>query len=518
MYEYVPRPQIIEVLKHLRELLRREEPITERGRLAAERREVTAKYIISNLPRTGPHPTLNTVIEVMETFLLTIGAAHRLFGYDLDAIREYDLRLNSGRTHIVETYVFERERLIDFPSDLAPESSFQSDALLRDLVREWQTGTPIRAPDERPSNGQRAFYVHVGTQDSWGSSLPPGSLALVDPVDIAEAQRPNPRFIYLLQFGRGYRCSRCVVTRGKLQMLTSGRSYVRAREFACPGEVRVAGRIRMFAHALPQPEYDLNDRLRPSRFSDLILPWEYRTRDELFLSQHRRFHRSNDEEADIKDLLMTLLDSPLTKRTERRYRHPGSSEPHVSTLIQLTLLYFARYSDALRAGGVPIRERGRFTIERMARATNIEELFSGLDTLRRPRPEAVWTHQRGEFLDWVPLLAFKFPGLNLKDDSVLRLSRSCDIPGHQPTISAGSWMLLKPLDEPPAPSRDHEKSGWSRPLYVLRRGMEFLTGHLEQDGAGYALLSKREGIARRVRLAFDQVHSLHAVTGVAVPV
>jgi hypothetical protein len=44
-------------------------------------------------------------------FSLTIEGAHRLFGYDLGGIREYDLRLNGRRTHIVESYAFERDLL-----------------------------------------------------------------------------------------------------------------------------------------------------------------------------------------------------------------------------------------------------------------------------------------------------------------------------------------------------------------------------------------------------------------------
>jgi hypothetical protein len=43
-------------------------------------------------------------MEVVDTFLLTVGAAHKLFGYDLDAIRHYDPRWNGDRTHILESY------------------------------------------------------------------------------------------------------------------------------------------------------------------------------------------------------------------------------------------------------------------------------------------------------------------------------------------------------------------------------------------------------------------------------
>lgn len=519
MYEYVPRHRIVDVLKHVRNLLRQVEPIDERERLAAERREIVAKYIISNLPRTGPHPTLNAVAEIVDTFLLTIGAAHELFGYDLEAIRQYDLRLNSGRTHIVESYVFERDRIVDVPLKLAPESTFRSNAMLGDLVSEWATGVPIRALDEGSGDKPGSFYVHVGTDESRGSSLPPGSLALVNSIDMAEALRPNPRFIYLLQFRNGYRCSRCIVSHGKLQMLSSTRDYIRARSFACPAEVRVAGRIQMFAHALPQPEFESHDRLRAGRYlADLTLPWEHHTRDELFLDEYRRFQRSAEEEREIRELLIDVLKSPLTKRTERRYRHPGASEPHISTLIQLTLLHFARYSDSLRIGGLSVREHERYSLNTIINARSVEELASPIDAVRSLRSEAVWNPRRREFMDWLVLLSFKFPGLNVREDSVVRLSHSQALSGLQPTIAAGSWMLLKPLEGPPNSAVDRQRRGWSRPFYVLRRGMQFLTGYLEQDDAGYALLSNTDGIPSKERFGQDEMTSLHSVAGVAVPV
>ena len=119
----------------------------ERDRLAAEQREIVAKYLISNLPRTGDHPTLKSLMEVAQTFLLTIGAAHQLFGYDLDAIRMQDLLWNAGRTHIIESHLFDRDQLPDVSSELAADEAFQSDALLTELVREWRPPSTIRALD-----------------------------------------------------------------------------------------------------------------------------------------------------------------------------------------------------------------------------------------------------------------------------------------------------------------------------------------------------------------------------------
>ena len=100
MYRHVPRTEILAALAHLRDLHRQIRPSNDRERYAFERRELVTKNLFSNLRRTGDHPTLSMLLEFADVFSLTIEGAHRLFGYDLDAMREYDLRLNGGRTHI----------------------------------------------------------------------------------------------------------------------------------------------------------------------------------------------------------------------------------------------------------------------------------------------------------------------------------------------------------------------------------------------------------------------------------
>ena len=212
VYRPIHRDEISDAVAHLRDLHRQLRPSNDRERYAFERRELVTKNLLSNLRRTGEHPTLSMLLEVGDIFSLTIEGAHRLFGYDLGRIREYDLRLNGRRTHIVESYAFERDLLVDLPLDLASSEAFASNGTLRELVRNWQRDVPMRALRGPAWRRPGTFYVHVGTEDSLGSSLPPGSMGLVEPVEEEEARQPNPRSMYLLQFGNGYRFSplRCV--------------------------------------------------------------------------------------------------------------------------------------------------------------------------------------------------------------------------------------------------------------------------------------------------------------------
>jgi len=104
VFHTVPRKTVIDALVHIRDLHRRVKPSNEREIRAYERREAATRDLLSNLPRTNEHPTLKTLLEVADICSLTLEGAHKLFGYDLEALRDFDLRLNGGRTHIERSH------------------------------------------------------------------------------------------------------------------------------------------------------------------------------------------------------------------------------------------------------------------------------------------------------------------------------------------------------------------------------------------------------------------------------
>jgi hypothetical protein len=519
VYTPVPRSELIDALIHIRALYRECRPTSDAEQRAHERREVAIKDLLSNLPRTNEHPTLKTLLEVAEICSLTLDGAHRLFGYDLDRLREYDLRLSGGRTHIFESYSFSRDWLIDLPSRLAPSEAFTANALLSDLVSEWHTNLPMRVLEGKGWRRPGIFYVHVGTKDSLGSSIPPGAIAQVEPIGRDEELRPNPRRIYLLQFGNGYRCSHCVATPGKLRLFSSARTYLGREEFVYPGGVRIAGRIRLFAMSLPIPEYP---RLHPlphlEQPGELILPWEHPSRDRLFANKHRRFRRPKDEDAAIQDFLRGQLNARLSARSERRYRRPNSSETHVNTLIHLTLAHVARYTDALQTGDSLFSDTHRFSLETLLNASSFEESLRLQPDVLQPTPNEVWVPLRQEVAEWPPLLSIKFPRLRLWGDRIVRLAKGSAIHGLDPEIGAGSWMLIEKISLISDIRSDREKTGWSRPLYVLRRGVEIFCGHLDKGETRFALLSGAAGNEVNVTFSADELTQLNRVAGIAVPV
>jgi hypothetical protein len=87
-----------------------------------------------------------------------------------------------------------------------------------------------------------------------------------------------------------------------------------------------------------------------------------------------------------------------------------------------------------------------------------------------------------------------------------------------PGIGPGSWMLLEKIPRIHDKPSGRNETGWSRPLYVLRRGFENFCGYLEREGNQYALLSSNSGEGVKVAFRADELPSLSRVAGVAVPV
>jgi hypothetical protein len=274
----------------------------------------------------------------------------------------------------------------------------------------------------------------------------------------------------------------------------------------------------MFAVDLPIPDYPGLGLLPESQqVADLILPWEHRSRDRLLATKHRRFRRSKEQERFIQDVLKRELEAKLSGRSERRYRSPTPSEPHVNALIHLTVAHFARYTDALRTGGALRSDTGRFSLESLLNARRIEDLLEQPRSAMPPLPADVWQGLRNTWGEWPPLLSMKFPDLQKWDERIVRLADGRTISGLDPSIRPGSCVLLEAATVTPAIEGDITKTGWSRPLYVFRKGIKLFCGYLEREGAQYALLTTAAGGAQ-ISLRADELKSLCRVAGIAVPV
>jgi len=162
-------------------------------------------------------------------------------------------------------------------------------------------------------------------------------------------------------------------------------------------------------------------------------------------------------------------------------------------------------------------DKGRFSLDSLLRAGRIEDLLDQPRSARVPTPGDVWEKLRNEFVEWPPLLSMKFPQLRRWDERIIRLAEGSAISGLDPSIQPGSWVLLEKTPAIPETRGEGAKTGWSRPLYVLRRGIKHFCGYIEREGNHYFLLSDTGGAVKTAFCA-DELSSLSRVAGVAVPV
>ena len=514
MYHTIPREQIADIIQHLRQLHRGLEAETQAQILAAERREILARSFLTNLFKTSEHPMLSTVLDIADAFSLTLEGAHSIFGYDLEGLRRLDREFNNGRTHIIEDYAFRRDFLVDLPAYFGNDEVFQRDAALKELVKQWQTKVPIRSLQEVEGWQQRGtFYVHVGLEDSLESVIPPGSTAMVEPVSAAEARRPDTRHVYLLQFGNGYCCSRCVAAGPKLVILSSNRTSAGFIEYNFPSEVRVVGRIRFFALPLPavmMPNLTILPKSRGAT-APLILPWEHSTTASLFATKHLRFRRHRNDQIPIRERLERIFQSRFSHRTERRYRRTWASMPHVDTLLRMTVTHLARYSDATGLRKKRFGDRHRYSLESLLAIRSLSDLKQV--TVHPPYPEDRWELIRTSYVEWPTLFSLAFPHLKPFEDRIFRLARTRSFIGIKPSIAQGSFVILEPITSRMHLDDDATRTGWNRRIYALWEQTELVCGHVKRVGGNLLLINRDTEIV----LTPQRLSALEAVSGIAVP-
>lgn len=519
MYRPIPHSQIIDDLMHLRDLYREGRPANEREQLAHDAREAFTKDLIGNLSRMKEHLMPGIIAEAARHFRLTVDGAHRLFGYNLSDIQAYDLRLNGSRTRLIESYAFDQDLLIDLPLRFGEDEMFHRTAFLRDLVPEWQTNIPIRGLYERGWQRPGMLYVRIGIADSLGWNLPPGSIASVEPIGEEERQHPGLDRTYLLQFGNGYRCSRCRVSRGRLSLAISASGYTGPYDFPCPGEVRIIGRVHMFALELPLPEYPSPQTLPFSRRSaPLMMPWEYRSLPEFLAAKSRRFQRPREEFEQVIRVLNAAFGKEISGKTLRRYLTKTDSIPHVNFLIELALSHMGRYSDALRVMEWFPSERNRFSLETFRGVNHLYELSGRSLHTVLPVPEYRRKALLQQYGEWPALLSMKFPHLRNLEGKVIRLQHSDAFNGLDPLLPSGALFLLEEVKGLPDTQDDATKTGWRRPIYALRKENEIYCGYLETDSEHYVLVPYTHGEGQSLSFTHHAISQVDRVIGAAIPV
>jgi hypothetical protein len=313
MYEHVPVERVIDNVWHIYGLYRDAVPYLKGSADEKHATMVFLRGLINNLRSEKSRPSPRALIELFRRVPITTGGSFRLAGYKLERMRAADFLLNGHRTRIIESYPFYLDRAVDLPGMLAEKDIFERNAFVSELVLSWQREVPIRVLQRPDWHRGETFHVQIGLEDSLGlSGIPPGSILPVEPVSPEEKASPDPKAVYCLQFGNGYRCCGCAVFQGKLVLLPHSGRYAGPYEFLYPQEVRIAGRARGFAVSL-LPHRRRWPELSPARTSaPLVLPWEQPSFHDLLRTKRTRFGLTENDLDRANEVFESLLGTAIT--------------------------------------------------------------------------------------------------------------------------------------------------------------------------------------------------------------
>jgi hypothetical protein len=116
----------------------------------------------------------------------------------------------------------------------------------------------------------------------------------------------------------------------------------------------------------------------------------------------------------IQSTMESIFHTKLSGRTERRYRQPTSSVPHVDALIQLTVTHLTRYTDTLRVQRPMFSDRGRYSLDTLLNTRHLADLSGMFRRPHIPVPRDRWMALRKEFVEWPMLLSLRL-GIPVRD-------------------------------------------------------------------------------------------------------
>lgn len=496
MYKPASTRVMLDQLEHVRSLYRKLRPASDADWQTQRERERFGKYLTGNIKAGHHQPTVQTILGMKQHFRMSMEAAYLFFGFQLQRIQSLDFRLNGMRTRYIESYRFQRDRRIDLPLRLE-ERAFLRPALMREAVSSWQHGVSVRQLEQAEWFPHRVRYAQIGLEDSLTSPLPAGAIVSVEQVSKQEIHSPDPRGIYMLQFGNGYRCCGYAI-KGRLLILLPYRTEgTQPLEFALDKEVRVIGRINSFALRLARKRLHgrLHDLPMTHKSAPLVDPWTHPSLRRLFAAGEARLYRPHAYWHRVLPVIEAELGIHLSERTIRRYseeKETGSRTlPLAGHLIGLALRFGPSFSDVLRVVFHSDNfDEGLYSLEELLHVGDLEELEDTEIGIEAPYPEQVWLQLFDELGGWSQLIPRWFPTLSYLQGRVLRIQPGEHFQGIAPLLSTGSWLLLNRDAEWIEEISNDDEVGWNKPMYVLQKGNQVFCGHLHRDDGRWYLVTQ----------------------------
>jgi hypothetical protein len=519
MYEQVSVQQMIDQISHIQDLYRRDSSAARDTNSDQKVRHEFMRKVVDNLRRQRSLLSPRTLGGLSQHANLTIGGAFHLVGYPLDKMRSLEFLLNGHRTRIIESYPFYRDREVDLPHVLAEGDVLKRSAFISEVVLRWQRRVPIRAVQGPTWRKEGIYYVQLGTEDVLRlTGLPPGAVLSMEPIDAEEQVNPDPKSIYCLQFKSGYRCSRYVISRGRLVLLPYNHAYSGPYEFLYPQDVRIVGKACGFAVRLSPVMHDAPQESRPCGSAPLILPWEQPSFTSLLDTERLRLSLTTQTLEHANNLLGAMIGTTISARTLRRYHRSTEMNPSTDVLVALALVHALRFSDALRLIGLWQHDTNRHSLKIWQEAATLGDLrMKTSRTAVIPEPHDSWENFRQEWGEWPTLLSLTLPNLEQFQHRLLRIHQNSYFNGLSPLIHQGTVALIEELDDLHDVLPGRENSEWDRPIYVLRHRQSLLSGYLDWDGERVALVPHPRSSAHRTSFLRHQVEIVGKWIGIASP-
>ncbi len=168
-----------------------------------------------------------------------------LYGVDLEKISKYQLATPLQRTHLATVEVYDRERAVSFPVRFDPGFRLERTNLLSRMVEIWGE---VPLAFIRHLDVKRYRYGYIGLEDyTLYPLLRPGSFVQIDDrqdkVERVAWRTEFDRPIYFVELRDGYACSWCELQGNMLTLLPHPLSPCSSRQFVCPTDAEIVGRV-----------------------------------------------------------------------------------------------------------------------------------------------------------------------------------------------------------------------------------------------------------------------------------
>jgi transcriptional regulator with XRE-family HTH domain len=237
-------------LKELRNLLGLTiRDVQERSKLIAAGHN-NLDYLISHAWLTG----IENGKGVPSIFkLFTLGSVyHRrvteLIGYydvRIGEIGQEHANFSAPKTHLLGTLEVTDSGTVTLPLQFRGELALGSTNLLSKLAAIWGD-IPVALIEGL--NPRHALYGYVGLKDfTLHPMIRPGSFVQIDvnqrKIHTGMSRVLEDRPVYFVELRRGYACGWCELWQDQLLIVPHPLSPTRTRQFACPGEAEIVGRV-----------------------------------------------------------------------------------------------------------------------------------------------------------------------------------------------------------------------------------------------------------------------------------